>query len=312
MARFRNPHIQDTRRTLWDAILWKMGRYNDPIPRLSPSPQFFYPASPEPFNTDLPGAVWIGHSTFLIEAEGVAFLTDPIWEDYCSPVPIRALKRHHEPPILLGDLPSLDFVLISHNHYDHLDAKTVANLFKIQPDILWIVPLKLKSWFERRGIKKVVELNWWETHKTPKCSITAVPAQHFSGRSFWDKNATFWNGYVCETERKRVYFTGDTGYNDRDFKKIGNAWPSMDLSLIPIGTYVPRRFMQPVHCSPWEAVEIHCDVRSRFSLGMHWKTFCLSGEPMDRPPYDLYLAMNHKKCPYETFLPIDPGIYVNW
>lgn len=312
MKRYTNPHLGKTRRTLWDLFLWRMGHYDDPMPRLSPPADFVYPAQSHPFDRQAPSAVWIGHSTFLIDIGGVTILTDPVWDEYCSPIPIKSLKRRHEPPIALGDLPRIDYVLISHNHYDHLDAKTVAHLHAFHPEIQWIVPLGLARWFRRRGRGKVFELNWWETHQTPGCTVTAVPAQHFSGRTLWDKNKTFWNGYVLEARGKRLYFTGDTGYNPVDFKAIGAHWPHMDLSLIPIGTYVPRAFMQPVHCSPWEAVEIHRDVKSRFSLGMHWKTFRLSDEPMDRPPYDLYLAMTDKKLAYEMFLPIDPGVYVNW
>jgi N-acyl-phosphatidylethanolamine-hydrolysing phospholipase D len=144
------------------------------------------------------------------------------------------------------------------------------------------------------------------------CKITAVPAQHFSGRTLWDKNKTHWNGYVVETPTKRIYFVGDTGYNSKEFKEIGNRFGQMDLSLIPIGSYIPREFMKTVHINPHEAVQIHKEVHSVFSLGMHWNTFCLSDEPYDRPPYDLYLAMEEKKLPFESFLPIDIGTYVNF
>ena len=310
--RYSNPHGDDSRRSFWNLLLWRTGAYNDPVPRLSPPPDFVYPAASLQCDKQLPSAVWIGHSTFLIELEGLSILTDPVWDAYCSPIPLKSLRRHHEPPISLADLPRIDFVLISHNHYDHLDAKTVRHLHSFHPEIQWIVPLGLSPWFHARGIHRVQEINWWERFQSGEVSITAVPSQHFSGRSLWDQNETFWNGYVFESKGKRFYFTGDTGYNPVDFKLIGDHWPHMDLSLIPIGTYVPQKFMQPVHCSPMEAVEIHADVKSRFSLGMHWKTFRLSGEPMDRPPYDLYLAMTAKKLPCDTFLPIDPGIYVNW
>ena len=144
--------------------------------------------------------------------------------------------------------------------------------------------------------------------------ITAVPSQHFSGRTLFDKNKTLWNGYVVEeiATGKTFYFVGDTGYNPFHFKQIGKRFPKIDLSLIPIGTYVPKKFMSPVHCSPYEAVEIHLDVKSRFSLGMHWNTFRLSDEPLERPPYDLYLAMKEKKLPFDTFLPIEIGAPINW
>ena len=141
-----------------------------------------------------------------------------------------------------------------------------------------------------------------------------MPAQHFSGRTFWDQNKTHWNGYVIESliSKKKFYFVGDTGYNEVDFKQIGKAFSPIDLSLIPIGTYIPRRFMAPIHCSPEDAVSIHQDVASRLSLGMHWKTFHLSDEPLERPPFDLFCAMKQKNLPFDTFLPIDVGTYVNW
>ncbi len=311
-TRYKNPYGGDLRRSFWDLVLWKTGRYDEKVPRELFPFNFSYPSAAPSFESFLPYALWIGHSTFLLEMNGVCILTDPLWDPYCSPVPIRSLRRHHDVPMALADLPPIDIVLISHNHYDHLDAKTVRHIHAFHPHVQWIVPLGLSRWFHRRGIQRVQELGWWESFSLGKSLVTAVPAQHFSGRGLWDQNKTFWNGYVFETEGKRFYFTGDTGYNPIQFKEIGAKWPFMDLSLIPIGTYIPEKFMQPVHCSPIEAVEIHCDVKSRLSLGMHWKTFCLSDEPMDRPPYDLYLAMRKKNLPFETFLPVEPGVHVNW
>lgn len=310
--RFTNPHIKDLRRSLWDLFLWRIGHYDDPMPKLSPPFDFTYPAQAKSFVRDAPSAVWIGHCTYLIELGSLTILTDPVWDPYCSPIPLRFLRRYTEPPILLADLPPIDLVLLSHNHYDHLDAKTVQALHRFHPQIEWIVPKALAPWFRRRGISSVTEIGWWESHTTKSGKITAVPTQHFSGRTLWDRNKTHWNGYVLEAAGKRLYFTGDTGYNPKDFKAIGAHFPHMDLSLIPIGTYSPQKFMQPVHINPYEAVQIHQEVKSRLSLGMHWNTFCLSEEPHDRPPYDLYLAMKEKKLPFETFLPIDIGAYVNF
>lgn len=312
MSRFLNPHLSHTRRTLWDFFLWKIGYYDDHPSCTPPPSDFCYPVISPPFQRALPSALWIGHCTFLIEVVGFTVLTDPIWSSHCSPLPFSLLRRRTPLPLSLEDLPPIDFVLLSHNHYDHLDAKTVAYVSTFHPQTSWIVPLGMKSWFQKRGISSVYELGWWESHQCSRCTITAVPAQHFSGRTLWDKNRTLWNGYVFETGEKRFYFTGDTGYNEIDFKAIGNQWPYMDLSLIPIGTYSPQKFMQPVHINPYEAVQIHQDVRSVFSLGMHWKTFHLSDEPPERPPYDLYLAMKEKALPFETFLPIEIGLYTNW
>lgn len=310
--RFVNPHIHHLRRSIWDHFLWKLGHYDDPFPKLSPPSDFIYPAAAKHFARGNPSAVWIGHCTYLIEIDGVNILTDPVWENYCSPVPIRILKRYTEPSLDLADLPPIDLVLISHNHYDHLDAKTVATLHRFHPQIEWIVPEALSPWFRRRQIDSVTEIGWWKTYRTKKCAITAVPTQHYSGRTLFDRNKSHWNGYVLEIGGKKIYFTGDTGYNSKDFKAIGERFSSMDLSFIPIGTYCPQKFMQTVHISPHEAVQIHQEVKSRLSLGMHWKTFRLSSEPIDRPPFDLYLAMKEKRLPFESFLPIDVGTYVNF
>ncbi|MBS0625373.1 MAG: MBL fold metallo-hydrolase [Verrucomicrobia bacterium] len=310
--KYKNPHTDDSKRTFWEVIRWKTGRYKETVE--SPPLDFTYPAILPPFDPTRPSLVWMGHCTFLLEVDNLTILTDPIWSDYCSPVRIRGLKRHHDAPVLLADLPDIDIVLLSHNHYDHLDAPTVSALHRLHPQILWIVPERLSPWFKRRGIANVIEIPWWGTQENPLYKITAVPAQHFSGRTPWDLNKTHWNGYVFESKKsgKRFYFTGDTGYNPIGFKEIGQNWPYMDLSLIPIGTYVPRDFMSPVHCSPYDGVEIHQDVKSRLSVGMHWKTFCLSDEPLDRPPYDLLLALEKKNLNPETFLPLDPGTYINW
>jgi N-acyl-phosphatidylethanolamine-hydrolysing phospholipase D len=310
--RFVNPHVRDLRRTVWDALLWKIGYYDDLKPTLAPPLDFTYPASSKNFTESEPSAVWVGHSTYLLQVDQLTILTDPVWDSYCSPFPIRALRRYTEPPIALADLPPIDIVLLSHNHYDHLDAKTVLSLHRFHPQIQWILPEKLSPWFRKRGIDSIIELPRWQSCNYRNSKITAVPAQHFSGRTLWDKNKTHWNGYVVETPSKKIYFTGDTGYNSIEFKEIGAQFGPLDLSLIPIGTYVPQKFMQPVHISPYEAVLIHQDVRSLFSLGMHWNTFNLSDEPSNRPPYDLYLAMQEKQLSFDTFLPVDIGTYVNF
>lgn len=310
--RFVNRHIQNLRRSLWDFILWKTRYYRHFEVNEPPPADFLYPATPQHHEQGRPSAMWVGHSTYLIEFENLNILTDPVWSSYCSPVPLKVLKRHSLPPLPLSGLPRIDMVLISHNHYDHLDAKTVKTLHQFYPEIQWVVPEKLSFWFHKRKMHNVIEIPWWQTHKTAEYQITAVPAQHFSGRSLWDQNKTHWNGYVLQVGNKRLYFTGDTGYNAFDFKEIGQRCGPMDLSLIPIGTYIPSCFMQTVHISPKEAVQIHQEVGSRFSLGMHWNTFRLSEEPLDRPPYDLYLAMQEKGLPFETFLPIEMGTYVNF
>jgi N-acyl-phosphatidylethanolamine-hydrolysing phospholipase D len=310
-GRFINPYIEDPKHNLWDVILWRFGHYDEP--HTLPPQDFRYPVEPKIFDPSSPSVIWIGHSTFLLKINGLNFLTDPLFSDHCSPIPIRSLKRHQEPAIAIDMLPSIDVVLISHNHYDHLDEKTVNQIYQKFSSVRWIVPAGVKRWFSKKKILNVTELNWGETSLfMDRCRIIAVPAQHFSGRGLWDENSSLWCGYVVECGKKTFYFVGDSGYNSIDFKRIGQQWPQIDLSMIPIGAYAPKRLLQGIHVCPKEAVQIHCDVKSRLSLGMHWNTFSLSDEPVHLPPYDLYLAMKEQNLPFEAFLPSVIGVPLNW
>lgn len=321
--RFFNPHITDDKRSVKDALLWKMGYFDEKahIPEIPSS--FQYPLKPLSIDPMHPRALWVNHSTFFIKINGVHLLTDPIWGRRCSPVSFIGPTRHHQAPLSIEDLKRVDHVLISHNHYDHLDKQTVLALHKLYPNIHWWVPLGVKKWFLNMGITSVEELGWWESLHMPSSTnashtlqFTAVPAQHFSGRGIKDVGRTLWSGWVVEffekSYTKRLYFVGDTGYNSVDFKTIGARWPHMDLSLIPIGSYLPRKFMSPVHIDPWQAVQIHQEVNSKQSIGMHWNTFKLSDEETHRPPYDLFQALKQANLDPLTFLAVPPGHEVSW
>lgn len=313
-GRFVNPHCTRLKRSLWAFILWQVGYYKDPSFRNLPPRDFSYPAKRPPFDATKPSFAWIGHNSFLIQA-GINILTDPIFSDCCAPVSFLGPKRRGVLPLTIDELPRIDFVLLSHDHYDHLDEKSVRALHKRFPACQWVVPLGLKKWFTKRKIGHVVEFLWGDTfHFSEDVKITAVPAQHFSGRGLFDMNRTLWCGYVIEflALGKKVYFVGDTGYNPIDFKAIGHIWQEFDLSLIPIGAYCPRAFMQPVHINPEEAVKIHEEVHSKLSVGMHWQTFRLADEPMHRPPYDLFMAMQERKLDCSTFLVVAPGERINF
>lgn len=313
-GRYINPHITDVRRRTKDFLLWALGFFRDHPFDLVPE-GFFYPLPSCECDPEKPWAMWIGHSTYLVSIGGVHFLTDPVWSRRSSPLPFLGPKRQIPPPVKISQLPKIDYVLISHDHYDHLDRKSVERLHRRFPDILWIVPKGVKKWFKKQGISKVVELDWWEeAHIDSILRITSVPSQHFSGRAATNGNRTLWCGYVVEDLRssKVLYFVGDTGYNPYDFKAIGERFPKIDLSLIPIGSYSPRKFMSTVHIEPRDAVNIHKDVGSQFSLAMHWKTFRLSEEPMEQPPFDLLKALHHEKIDPSNFLAPDPGQKFNW
>lgn len=321
--RYKNPYITNIHRKHLDFIRWRLGHYKDEKFWEECPKDFVYPIQLPDYQEKEPSVIWINHCTFLLEIDGIRILTDPIWSNRCSPVRFVGPKRRHLPAIPIESLPDIDVVMVSHNHYDHLDAQTVYQLNKKFPDILWIVPQGLKKWFSRRYIHNVKELSWWEScafsgkNKVGEILATAVPAQHHSGRSLWDADKTLWAGFVMQLYRKdgslkTLYFVGDTAYNEHDFKKIGNRFSQIDLCMCPIGTYQPLKFMQTVHSSPYDAVEIHKDVQAALSVGMHWKTFRLSEEDMDRPPFDLYLAMTKQGLDLNRFLPVEPGMRINW
>lgn len=321
--RYSNPYIQEIRRGAKDFLLWITGYYDDILPIAKPPANFIYPAQEIDLDPSKPIVTWINHCTFLLQIEGVSILTDPIWSERCSPISFVGPKRRHQPPIAIEELDSVDFVVISHNHYDHLDEKSVRLLHSHFPSIEWVVPKGVKAWFTRRGITRVSELDWWESKsynmpdKKITLRVTGVPVQHHSGRGLFDADTSLWMGCVLEAiyrnkESKKAYFVGDTAYNEYDFKKIGKAFKGIDLSLCPIGAYTPSRFMRTVHASPDDAVKIHRDVQAKLSIGMHWKTFCLADEDIEQPPYDLYKAMKrHGLCP-TTFIPLEPGEKSNW
>ena len=313
-GRFINPHVNNIRRRPLDFLFWMAGVFKEKDFPLVPE-DFAYPLPEQDCDESLPWAQWINHSTYLVHLQGKHLLTDPVFCNRCSPVPGVGPKRRHAPALKIEQLPRIDYVLLSHDHYDHLDKAAVLKLSERFPHLLWIVPYGVKKWFKKLGIEKVVELKWWEeVHLNSYLKVTAVPAQHFSGRKGTHKNPTLWAGFVLEDLllNKRMYFVGDTGYNEQDFKTIGEKFQTMDLSLIPIGSYAPRVFMAPVHIDPEHAVIIHQEVKSKLSLGMHWKTFRLSDEPMNQPPYDLFLALQERNIHHGDFLPIEPGDKINW
>ena len=321
--RFTNPYIRDVKRRSLHYMLWQLGYYEDILPAVSPPNEFIYPFTHSNYCADAPRVTWVNHCTFHIEVSGLTILTDPVWSKRCSPIPLVGPKRQHDLHLDIEDLSQVDYVLISHNHYDHLDYPTIKKLQKRFPNIVWIVPLGLKKWFRRSGIHHVKELDWWKGvsiclgRNLPHVKFTSVPAQHNSGRNFFDRDKTLWMGHILEVdhpkgETKTLYFVGDTAYNTYDFKKIGERFPSIDLCLCPIGTYKPERFMRTVHSSPQDAVSIHEDVGAKLSLGMHWKTFCLSFESPNQPPFDLYREMEKRGLDHKTFLAIEPGVTINW
>lgn len=295
---FRNRFSDEHHGVSWALVrfLWELqtSDWEKPdLKRLTPDVDFLHA------NREQPTATWLGHAGFLLQLGGVNVLTDPVLTERVSPVEFAGPARLFPPPLSVEQLPNIDVVVISHNHYDHLDLPTLEAL-RDAHDPLLVVPLRLKAWLQARDFGNVVELDWWQQHAHDGLSVHAVPVQHFSGRGLFDRNRTLWAGYVLEGGGQRVFFAGDTGYS-RDFAEIGERFAPIDLGLIPIGAYEPRNFMRPVHVTPEEAVKVHRDVGARRSVGMHWGTFRLTTEPMDEPPQRLREAVQQAGLEPDTF-----------
>ena len=234
---------------------------------------------------------WIGHATALIQIGGVNVLTDPHFSERAFNSTWLGPKRRQPPAVLLRELPHIDAVVISHDHYDHLDAATVTALnAQAGGPPLFVVPLGVERWLAGEGITNAKALDWWDTVDVRGLRVHLVPVQHWSGRTIAGRMTTLWGGYVIEGGGKRAFFAGDTGYSAAHFKEIGARLGPIDLALIPIGGYEPRWFMGRQHASPEEAVQIHRDLKARRSLGIHWGTFQLTDEPLDQAVADLAAA----------------------
>jgi len=228
---------------------------------------------------------WIGHATVLLQTAGVNILTDPHFSERASPVGFAGPKRVVPAIPALSDLPHIDAVLISHDHYDHLDVASV-NALAQQPGGAprFFAGLGTKAWFADLGITNVVELDWWQRVEFMGLDLHFVPVQHWSKRTLTDENQRLWGGWAVRHPGFSFYFTGDTGYS-MDFADVGRRLGGFDLAVIPIGAYEPRWFMKIMHVNPAESVRIHRDVKSRVSLGIHWGTFDdLTDESLYEPP----------------------------
>lgn len=288
-------------------------------------------------NRSEPTLTWVGHATFLLQLAGLNVLTDPVFSRRVSPFSFAGPERLAPLGLTLEELPAIDLVLISHNHYDHLDEAAVTWLARANAKLTFVVPLGLKTWFAARGIARVVELDWWQSGEIGAAKVTVLPAQHFSGRSPFDRNATLWCSLLLEVGQgddpqrssgieltqpaaavgikagdtaravgKKIYFAGDTGYS-KDFADIGAAYPGIDLALLPIGAYEPNWFMRSVHVNPEEAVQMFKDLGARHAAAMHWGTFRLTTEPLDEPPQRLTKALDVAGIERQRFFVMQHG-----
>jgi N-acyl-phosphatidylethanolamine-hydrolysing phospholipase D len=231
---------------------------------------------------------WVGHATALLQLGPVNVLTDPVWSERASPVQWLGPRRLMSPAVNFDALPPLDVVLLSHNHYDHLDAGTVRHIATRFPDTPWLCPLGLGELLRAFGVREAIERDWWQTVDMQMFSATCAPAQHFSARGIRDRNTTLWGSWLIAADEVRVYFAGDTALHP-DFGVIGSRLGPFDLVMLPIGAYEPRWFMRRVHMNPEDAVAAYRALVNGASdgppcLAVHWGTFRLTDEPVEEPP----------------------------
>jgi L-ascorbate metabolism protein UlaG (beta-lactamase superfamily) len=259
--------------------------------------------------TAQPTVTWIGHATVLVQLDGLTILTDPTWSNVVGPFGVLGVHRYTPPGIRFEDLPRVDVVLISHDHYDHLDAPTVARLARtFNPHFL--VPKGLKPWFADRGITNVTELNWGASVAQGGVTFVCTPAQHGGGRTLADQGRRLWSSWVV-LGSKRFYFGGDTGYYHH-FKDAGDAYGPFDLAALPIGSYTPRETARPVHMSPEEALQAFTDLRATTFVGIHWGTYALAREPFDEPPRRIAAEVARRELPGDHVLILPPGQTASW
>jgi len=254
----------------------------------------------------IPTVTWIGHASLLVQMEQVSFLTDPIWSNRPSPLPLLGPSRFVAPGLAMDDLPPIDFVIISHNHYDHLDLPTLRSLAERNPATVFYVPLGNGALLQQQGIANVEELDWGQTRVYKGVTIHCLPSQHWSKRSLTDDRKALWSSWAVTGAEQRFYFAGDTGYFD-GFKMIGEALGPFDLVAVPIGAYEPRAMMRDSHMNPEEALRAAIDLRAERAVGIHFGTFDLSDEPLAEPPQRFNEAAQHSELGSDAAWVLDIG-----
>lgn len=297
---FRNNYDNSDKQSFWR---WQLERWQSGVP--------FAPKAPTPVakpdidflrtNVTEPTITWLGHATVLLQVASYNILTDPHFSQRASPVGFAGPKRMSAPGVPLDQLPRIDVVMISHNHYDHLDEDTVRRLAAQDGGPpMFLVPLGTEAWFRARGISNVLELDWWDRVRLGSLDFHFVPAQHWSQRTLFDRNRSLWGGFFVRHHSLSFVYTGDTGYS-KDFSDIRERLGAPDIAAIPVGAYEPRWFMSKQHVNPAEAVQIHQDLGAKYSLGVHWGTFELTDESLDEPPIALAEARTRAGVPAERF-----------
>lgn len=234
---------------------------------------------------------WLGHAALMMRLNERYLLIDPALSKRASPLPFIGPERKTPAPLQINQLPRLDYVLISHNHYDHLDLTTIKRIIRRFPEVTFIVPLGLKRWFDRRGARNVQQLDWWQACQREKLTITAVPARHWSMRTLYDRNRSLWCGWVVRSESVNFWFSGDSGYSE-SLADIPRRLGPFSLAALPVGAYAPEWFMESSHMAPQYAVELWQLAGEPLTIPIHWGVFELADESLDEPPAELLRAVH--------------------
>lgn len=276
-SRYRNPLSDyESESILFGTLPSFMRAFFSRLMRKKPSPAKWLSPQTIPFRSKELSITWIGHATFLIQVADMNILTDPVFGEVSMFFP-----RVIEPGIHIEALPSIDYVLISHNHWDHMDAASLYALRQRHPHVQMLVPMGDKAWFEKRGFS-AEEYDWWQSSTVRQSTFTFLPAVHWSGRGVFDKNRSLWGSWMIQARGKTVYFAGDTAYGDH-FRHIADEHGPCDIALLPIGPCEPKKWMARNHMNPERSVQAFHDLKASHFLPMHWGTFPFGNDQFDEP-----------------------------
>jgi N-acyl-phosphatidylethanolamine-hydrolysing phospholipase D len=299
-AKYKNTNGEEIDKSIKDLIRWQRNQKKPVLSSIDLSDEWKL----VDFEKSNNFMIWIGHSTFLIKKNNLIILTDPVFSERASPFKRLGPKRLIPPAISLNELPKIDVVTISHNHYDHLDIRSLKKLSKLNPNLIFLIPKGDIDIFNKKNIDNVKEFVWWEEISIDDFIFTFTPVQHWSARGLFDRNESLWGGWFIKSTDYSLYHAGDTGYSN-DFIETQKRLGSPKYAFLPIGAYDPEWFMAASHVNPEDSIRIMKDLGAEFSFGMHWGTFTLTAEDTLEPPQRLKEALNNDKL--DNFITLKPG-----